>query len=217
MSALATLNGFDVQSMRLTLPVAGAWWADCVVDGAVSGAGQATLAIGDRGFSGTMVGGTWKDSTMLRIRGGAGGLSKELGPFSYQQVTVQAAVTDILKVANEVRSPQSDAELLSRVMSFYHYARTQCGIALKQLLDLFGANWRILPNGQLWMGFDAWPDNNQPFEVLSTSPHLGRVLLAVEGVGILPGTKLSGKKVSRVEYRLDEGRPLEASVLFSEV
>lgn len=217
MTALATIGGHPVQSMRLNLPLAGVWWADAVLDVDTPPKGSVSLSIGQYRLSGTIArAGVTSGSTTCRMVGGANGLSKTIGPQSYQNLSFSVPLKDITSASGEKLSPTCNTELLAKILPFFHRAQCGCGQALTQLVEVEGATWRVLANGLLWVGFESWPEVKPVAEIKSASPHLGRVLLDLQTPTVLPGHKMFGRKVSRVEYRLDEGEDLEASVLMGD-
>lgn len=217
MTALATLSGQPVQSLRLNLPLAGVWWADVVVDATTLPSDTVSLAIGGYQLSGTVArAGITDDSIVCRVVGGANGLSKTIGAASYRNLGFNVPLQDLVGFCGEKLSPTCNKELLGRLLPFFHRQECACGHALTQLAETEGATWRVLANGLVWVGFETWPEVKPDTEIKSASPHLGRVLLDLQVPVVLPGYKLFGRKVSRVEYRLDEGGDLEASVLIGD-
>lgn len=215
MSAFWTVAGVPVVQARLSLPLIGVWWADFVLETDDSVSGLVESAIGPWKMYGTVLRwGTSDGSTVLRIKGGAGGMAKEVGPQAYYQPTFSVPLSDIMAKSGEALSSVADKTLQQQSLEAFHVQQTSCGKALKQLCDVFGANWRVLPNGTVWVGFEQWSEVSVPAEVLSSSPQIDRISLNLNVPLVLPGNKLFGRKVSRVDYSLDAGSDLGASVVF---
>lgn len=215
MSALFLANDRAVLRMRMNLPLSGVWWADVILEDGAALDGFVKITTGLWDFNGTVArSATFGGSVIARIKGGAGGMANAIGPQAYVSPAFSVPWGDILSKSEEKASRTADAALLGTVLEAFHIQQTTCGRALSQLCGVMGANWRVLPSGTIWVGFDSWTEFTAKVETISADPHLDTALLNVQEPSILPGTTLHGRRISRVEYRLDAGGDLEAAVAF---
>ena len=72
-----------------------------------------------------------------------------------------------------------------------------------------GSSWRVLADGTVWVGTEAWPDSGllEQTDYVETNewPGENRIELGVETLKLLPGTTLGDRKVSFVEHILRDG------------
>jgi hypothetical protein len=81
------------------------------------------------------------------------------------------------------------------------------------LLDALGATWRVLDDGSVWVGGDAWPDSGWAHQTLASDEALARQLLAGEAATLRPGTTLDGRRVTTCSYVFtDQGVRVEAEL-----
>lgn len=207
--AYATINQRDVLSALLSVPRTGAWRLDAAVDAetAIGLTGEVVLVL-DEGAS------TWRGwafrtgenfgKVELRVIGGAGGLARELAGQSYRQATARAIATDILGAAGEALDGSSQADVLDQLLPFWTRRAGRCARQLEQLLGAFGATWRVLPSGKVWVGTETWPDAPAfDADVLSVDPREGRAELAgTQAYKLLPWQTYAGRHLARVEHRM---------------
>jgi hypothetical protein len=210
--AFATLNGVPVFTGVICIPRVGAWTADLSVDRDQAVTGACTLAI-DGGL--TLVGqadrsGVWLGTARLQVVGGANGLRRTARPQHYRQTTLGAVLRDLLATAGERLAATADAGTLALSFPAWTTIAHPVGRMVAALLEdvrLPAATaWRVLPDGALWVGQETWPDSGlvdvTDYQDLAEAPEEGTVELGVEAPRLLPGTTLSGRRVSYVEHRL---------------
>jgi len=207
--AFATINGKDVLTALLSVPLGGTWRLDATVDAesAEGLTGDLTLSL-DEGRS------TWRcrayrsadafGRVELRAVGGAGGLAKVLEGQSYRQVTARVVVADLLELAGEQLDPTAEEALLSTLLPHWTRDAGLCSQQLARVVDALGAGWRVLPNGKVWLGLETWPSAPVfEYDVLRKLPADGRLELgAVQGYRLVPGQTFEGQRVGRVEHRV---------------
>ncbi len=212
--AFATLNGVPVFRGTICIPRVGAWTADFAVDSQVAISGPCTLAIDGGGL--TLVGtaersGVWQDTARLQVVAGGNGLRRIARPRHYRQTTLRVVLLDLLATAGETLSATADAATLALSFPAWTTIAQSVGRMVAALLgdSRFGpaTSWRMLADGTLWVGQEAWPDSGlvdvTDYQDLSEAPEEGTVELGVEAPRLLPGTLLGGRRVSYVEHRLD--------------
>lgn len=202
--ALASLNNLPVVACRVSLPRTGAWVADVVVDSPVALSGRCSLVLDGTSLSGTVRRGGVKDDTgAYRIVGGAGGMLRNARPQAYNNVQARLVANDLLSGVGETLSPLSDASLLSRFFQSWVTLEAPTSGALSALVTAIGAQWRVLADGNVWVGLETWPTSTVPAAVaFGRDPRLGTLELATDGALVLPGTVFDGKRIEYVEYRL---------------
>lgn len=211
--ALALANGQDVFAATITIPRAGAWHADLVVDEPAGITGACTLAI-DGGLTlvGTVArGGPFLDTAYVRLVPGAGGLRKTARAQAYRNVRLQVVLADLLRTGGEQLAAASAQALLATRLPFWSTRQQAIGASISGLLSdprLGAPVWRTLVDGTIFVGFETWPDSGitaDDFQDLGELPHEGRAELGVEAPALLPGTALLGRRVSAVEHRIRDG------------
>jgi hypothetical protein len=220
--ALATLNGFDVVSARITLPLSGAWHADVIVDSAKAPTGAALLVLdgGLRLTGRTTRSDAYLETSYLRMTAGADGMRRTARPKFYTSGTVGVVLRDLLSTAGETLATSSAADVLGATLPAWATIAQPVGAALAVLLARggpAGATWRHLPDGTLWVGVETWPDSGMvdgtDFVQVDSHPHEDRVELGVETLHLLPGTLLQGRRVNTVEHDLQDGRVRTSAML----
>ncbi len=74
--------------------------------------------------------------------------------------------------------------------------------------------WRILPDGALWIGVDAFAEGGDTGNVFDDDPDDGAIICAPPAATLRPGTTINGRPAERVTYRI-EGGALRAEVLYT--
>lgn len=146
--------------------------------------------------------------TLVRAVGGAGKLTTELAPRAYQGVPVRIPLEDVAKEAGERLSPRCDPGVLGAFLGKWVRIRQSASFALAALLvSAGGPAWRIVADGTLWVGVEAWPETKmRDFTVLAEAPHRGMVELVSLEPSVLPGEAFEGRPVSVVEHLFSDRR-----------
>ena len=214
--ALVTANGRDVLYGTIELPLSGAWYADLFFDNEdATGLTGPCQIIVDGGF--TLNGTSFRSAEFLNYRGirvmaGAAGLGNMAKGQDYQNTSIGTVLRDLLRAAGETLSSTADAPTLATPLAGYTVFNAPVG---RELAALFGdqriatVSWRMLPDGTLWVGPETWPDSGlvdtNDFLTLAFSAGINVASLGIESPNILPGTLLNGRKVSYIEYKIQDG------------
>lgn len=202
-----TLDGARVTLCALTIPRVGAWVADLDVDSAEAITGRVSLVIDGATWSGTvarggLVAGSWRG----RIVGGAGGLSGTLGAVAQRGSTLGTVLADALLSAGETLS--GDAHDLGALANLWHRIAAPASTAVADVARAAGYSWRVFADGSVWLGADAWATYTPAgaVDVIDEQPEAGRLVLAGDTLGIVPGVTLAltGRdpvRVGQVEHR----------------
>jgi len=202
-----TLDGARVTLCALTIPRVGAWVADLDVDSAEAITGRVSLVIDGATWSGTvarggLVAGSWRG----RIVGGAGGLAGTLGAVAQRGSTLGTVLADALLSAGETLS--SDAHDLGALANLWHRIAGPASTAVADVARAAGYAWRVFADGSVWLGADAWATYTPTgaVDVIDEQPEAGRLVLAGDTLGIVPGVTLAltgrdAVRVGQVEHR----------------
>jgi hypothetical protein len=144
--------------------------------------------------------------TSLRVVGGAGGLSHDLDVRNYGATTVKTVVDDILRDAGETLSAEADTAVLEKRLDSWQRVKGQGRDALSLLTTFLriGATWRILRDGTVWIGVDAWPEVEPDGTVQDDDWGDGSILLAPDTPTMVPGVVVRGQRVEEVLHHLDQ-------------
>lgn len=214
---LVNANGKPVIATELSVPRVGAWHARLTVDDQTTLAGAVTLAVaGGPTFRGTVVRGrTYIDRARVRVVAGAGGLGRPATPRHYTDTKARVVLADLLRDAGETLSGTAAASALDVPLAAWTTARLTVGALIQRLATTIGATWRMLPEGTLWIGSEAWPDSGleaTDYQVENEIPEDDFALVSMDAPRILPGTLLGGRRVSYVTY--DIGSAIRLPVWF---
>jgi hypothetical protein len=206
---LTTLQGLPVLSLLLTRPIMTGWAASLEVDYQDSQElFEGLLELKDEriAYKGTALHiGIVSGVARIALAGGRGGLIKELPAAQhFRDVTVRTLVQALLGAAGETLDATSTREVLDRRVAFWSFAKERASLALSTLADRLSVRWRVLPNGNVWFGTDAYPEIDDAIDAtlleLDRDDAAGNVLLATETLELGPGVTLSGRRVGRVEH-----------------
>ncbi len=198
-----TANGKPVVEARISLPRIGVWSADLVID-MRDPIGQRVSITLDGGLTlqGTAVrSGVVDDVARVRVLGGAGKMNKVLPPKAYVNTPLRLSLSDIAREAGETLSSSISPALLGTLLPHWTRFESKASNSLRELIDGVAESWRILPDGKLWIGAEAWPDSKvRNFSMISNDPILDRVIVSMDTPSLLPGERFRAKSVSYVEH-----------------
>lgn len=212
--ALVTANNISVISGIISMPLSGIWSADLVIDkNDASNFEEGTkITISSQGtnFVGTVVkgrSGDFLEAVHIKVIGGAAGMSNSSAPRSYVQP--HAFVRDVLggltKDSGETLDSTTDSSFLSTNITAWAVTKVPVSRALTYLIELIDPtmSWRILLNGNLWVGNESWPNLDGQFFIMEQNPANKTTVLGVEYPFVYPGVTLNGVgRVERVEHQI---------------
>lgn len=206
-----TLTGSDGKerpcaSGDVWLPYRGNWTSHLtLVDQDPPPAGKVTLRFHDLTLKGYVLrAGQAEALSTVLLAGGAGGLDQPIPPKYYDhQVSVRLPLQEILSAAGEVLSGTSSPEVLARTLRSWPRAGDEPGALLDELAEEVGAVWRVLPDGSVFFGEDAWTQvpgylDRTGYQLLHTDPEWNYQKLAPITVQVLPGRSFLLGRVGRV-------------------
>lgn len=186
-------SALDVMKGDLLLPYQGNWTAHVwLADADEIPSGQVTLSWLGTSFSGYVLrAGSTEDRISCLIVGGQGGLWKPLPSKMYDyQLAVKLPLSEVLADAGETLSTQSSPSALLQTLPNWIRRKGDAGDQLNALADAVSVLWRMLPDGTVFLGLDAWqPAPSFDFALLSQNPAYATATLSVEQVGVFPGNK----------------------------
>lgn len=201
-----TLNGRPVLRCEITMPSTGAWFARLAVDDNGAPEGTVTIAAADgrATWRGTAYrSGVARDMWLALVVGGGGGLADDLTPKFYRGATVGLVLREALQAAGERLSPASDQGILGTALEAWTRASGSLSTCIRMVCRATGATWRVLSDGTVWVGRETWPAMSLAHEEIRVDPHAGRLEIASEVPALIPGVMLSGRRVTRVEHKID--------------
>jgi hypothetical protein len=211
--ALVTANGLAVLDAAICMPRIGAWHADLRVDTPDAITGPVRISIDEDRLvlNGTVWrGGMFAGSASVRVVAGANGLRTVAKAKHYTQTSARIVLGDLLSGVGEKLSSTASSSILARHLDAWTTAAIATGGLITRLLAIAspGSAWRFLPNGQIWIGAETWPDSgltDADFQDIDENPAVAEALIGVEAPVLLPGTTLLGRRVSYVEHLVNEG------------
>lgn len=218
-------GAFECLRGRIEMPLTGTWVADLTIDPASSGAdvpavgNQMSVAIGEGGFS--LQGAVRRinnafETVYARLVGGGGGLWKDFGPKSYGgdgAVTFGLVLNDLLGSVGETLSPTTPAAITQVTLPFWTIPLGPAFEALASLvlvarqMTSSDVNWRVLPDGTVYVGVEPWPQSPMSsFDLYSWPPQELRATVFSLDPRVTPGQIWQSGQVCNVEHRVDPGK-----------
>jgi hypothetical protein len=228
MGAYLTVSGRAAVSGMISMPRRGVWLANIQLEDGEDLDGDVVLSVFDGALelAGTVVRtGVFNDSARIRVVAGGGGWGKDVKARSYRNPIVRTLLEDLAGEAGEVLDAAgSDKDLLNKRLPSWCRMRGEAGEALAALLDALAPagsvtariGWRMMKDGRLWVGRERWPElADDSLELLEQDPAAGRATFGLEAPLILPGVVWKQRRVSLVEYVVEQSG-LRAHVYFEE-
>jgi hypothetical protein len=212
--ALMTINGHGVLEATIVLPLRGNWRADVVAstDGEDL-AGSVTISDDGVTYDGTVErGGVEHTRWTGRIIGGAGNLTPMALPRAYRNVPAVVVLADVATELGERLSPESDPLVLTYMLPQWFRFGTGEDSLEELVVEKIGANWRVLRDGTIWVGFDTWPDFDSGAVIESRNTDRKLWTVATDTTEFLPGVTFQGERVSQVKHRITEGEGLRTEL-----
>jgi hypothetical protein len=208
------VNNFACNRGRIHLPLTGVWVADLSVE--PSSSSDSIPLVGDpvivalqdgaQTFNGTVrrVNNAF-ETVMMRVVGGGGGLPSSVAPKSYGQgSTFQFIAQDLLGGIGEALSTSVAPGILQTPLAFWSRLGGPAYLALANLVAEASSNWRVLPDGSIWVGTDGFPDTGMTdYEFLSWSPEQLEACFYSDTPTLVPGQTWQSGKVANVEHVID--------------
>ena len=205
-----------IASGDLHLPYRGTWTAHLSLADQpdVAPAGRVTLAYHGLSLQGFVLrAGESEGLTTALVVGGRGGLWKTLEAKYYDhQIAVRLPLQELLTAAGEQLAPSSPPAALSASLPCWPRRKDQAGHLLDTLAEATGALWRVLPDGAVFFGADAFLPpadyaEDRDYTLLSSDPTwLVQEIAPLGDIKVLPGQRFGLGQVGRVHYEDDGAR-----------
>lgn len=197
--SLVTCAGADVLRGRVHIGLRGAWWAELVLDRTTAPSGAVTLAAVDGlALAGTIAdAGVYLEAAHVRVVGGAGKLGTTVAR-AFRGARLRDALDAILRGAGEAQSSTIAASTLAVSLPAWTVSGRAAGaldelaaIATRSLGD--DVHWRVLGDGSVWIGPEAWTAATLPdtADIIEPHPAERRTVIGVETPALLPGVDLA--------------------------
>jgi hypothetical protein len=214
-----TAGNFSCRRGQISLPLTGAWIADVVIDPDSSNAtppGQGSslaLGIGEGGF--TLQGTVARinlafGNYLARLVGGGWGLHTVLTAKAYQNVTFGLVLSDVLSQCSEQLSMTTPTNVTNIFLPFWTVQNAPGWKAIQTLIlgarNITGTlvNWRVLPDGTIFVGAETWPATPlSSFDLLSWSPQELRATFYSQNPNLIPGQVWQQGNVTQVEHVIE--------------
>jgi hypothetical protein len=218
MSSLITCGGVDVLRGRISLGIRGAWWAELVIatDTPAAVGTRVTIdADGGLRIVGTIASaGVYLATAHVRLEAGAGGLAIEVSG-SYQLAQLRDPLAEILRASGETQSATIDPAVLAVPLSWWTLGRAPAARCLDELAAAAAVylradiGWRVLADGTVWLGAEAWPSAALPDDAVPATPNPTdrRAVIGCSTPSLLPGVDLEGVgRVVGVDHWIEPNR-----------
>lgn len=204
-----TANGLAVLRGDLVLPRVGAWTADLIVDSESAPATSSAVAI-ESPAGLRLVGYAERAQVIagrveMRVRGGAGGLARELAPVAYRPlggVRVRTVLEDLARESGESISTRIEPSLLAEILPAWTRERGTTERAIRTLARALGCSWRFDSDGGALLVRETWPavdpDGVTVLREVATSDAV-ELGVDVPLPDLVPGVTWQGRRVSAVE------------------
>jgi hypothetical protein len=191
----------------ITMPRTGAWHASLWVDSQVKPAGKVEIKAGALTLVGTVNRASlYRGLLRLRVVAGGDGLRKRANPKHYTTPVIRLPLGELARDAGEAISPTSDSAALNETLLSWTTVGVETGAMISALVSLSKTpdiGWRMLADGSIWVGVDAWPESDaDEWQELEESPEDGSLVLGMDVPRLIPGTTLDGRRIDTVEHTI---------------
>ena len=209
MSFFASVNGLQVVSGSLLIPLVGTWTADVQLATQQQLSGQVSVVIGNLTLLGTVYrSDVYGQQVRARIVGGYGGWRKSIAPQGYGSssgVSIATVLGDAASACGErVNAPGGN---VGDAYARCQFATSVAGDVLWQLMALGQIPaWYVAPSGVTQTS--PWPTSivSTQFLVADQKPDEGIVVIATEDyVSWLPGCQFSSPQLTSGETYTNVG------------
>ena len=212
---LASGETRTIASGMVELPRTGIWLADLKLLDQDVPSGRVVATMGGVAMPATVAVAELVNGIIdLRIVGGAGGLGNTARAKHYHRPLARHVLDDLMRDAGEILSPTCTPDTVSTPLEAWTTLALPTGAILAALCAVLACNWRVLPDGTVWIGVETWPDSAAVFRSIETDGANATKILGTDEPAVWPGTLLGGRRVDSVTYDVGRNR---THVLFAEV
>jgi hypothetical protein len=200
----ATVNGLPLLTATITETRIGAWTAEIDVDSDVALPSQITIDVDGVQWLGTVLrGDVTSGHAHASVIAGAGTLGTMLDARYYLGASMGTVLADIMRGTGEHLSDDTSSAVRGATRPRWTRSRAMAGQALRQIAAECNVNWRVLRDGTVWLGSEAWPASPVAYTEIDRAPGHGSITIAPDGPpSLAPATMLVGRRVSTVMTRV---------------
>jgi hypothetical protein len=203
-----TLAGYPLIGGRIRMPLSGPWLATLNVDSDEVLQGSVALELPGVTLQCTVLpgkagGGIVEGINWCRLVGGAAGLRQQVKGQHYYYADARTIAQHILQEVGETLSPTSTDPQLSSTMDHWMRMGGTAGRAIDVLAEQLSLEWRVLPDGTVWLGQSSWEVSIIPADIMKESLIQGRLELAADDQTAMRGTTLQVQDAQSL--RIEEG------------
>ena len=204
------LNGYEVVSATISMPLHGVWTAIAEVNTNTVVTGRCMLDCAGVLFNGMVRrSGSFQNTLSVWIAGGTNGLKNEIAGLQYKNVPASVPLKDALSLAgNQVLSTTADAALLAAFWPKWVRIGGQVSDELSRIVGELDASWRILRDGTLWVGEDTFPALTVAGTIQSHDSAFGCIAVATDTPLLVPGVTWNGYELSYVTHRIHSSKSI---------
>jgi hypothetical protein len=205
---VCTVGGKPVLRAEVTENRVANWTALLTADSDTQLTGKQTLDIEGEQFVGTVQqqeldGARWKGLLV----GGAGGTHTNLPAAYYYQATAGRVLSEIARESGETLASDMPVAIASHVFPRWARLQGEAHVAVRQVADELGVDWRITRKGELWVGPESWPVVMAKTLTETFEPELRLLTIAynedTDRPLARPGVTFNGMRVERVVTTVD--------------
>ena len=227
-----TINGRPILTLELTESRVGTWFARFEADADEldvndeAPAGAVVLDVEGETFAGALVNSEIEADSRWRgiVVGGAGRLTTELEARHFFTPSVQNIVTAWTRLTGETVDPGVEASVLSHRFARWSWVKGPAYTVLTELAAALGVDWKILRNGNLWLGTPSWSEVETTQELIEEelAAEENRVTIAYDNDGedeppdAQPGQTLDGRQIHEAKLWVDSGWNMRHDLYFGQ-
>lgn len=206
-ATLTTSSGTArVTALSLLAPRVGMWTADVTLDADAGPDGGCTLTLDGVSWAGGVVRGAVVNGVWRGRLAGAPALLGTAPATALRGATLALVLRELAGAMG--LGLAADLGALDAAAPAWHRHEGQGSQAVADIARAAGYAWRVRADGRVWMGPEAWPTFTpaSPVDVVDELAEAGRLTLAGDTLGILPGQTLALRgrapvRVGVVEHR----------------
>lgn len=195
-----------VTALSLLAPRVGMWTADVATDADAGPDGACTLTLDGVSWVGGVVRGAVANGVWRGRLAGAPALLGAAPATALRGATLALVLRELAGAMG--LGLAADLGALDAAAPAWHRHEGQGSQAVADIARAAGYAWRVRADGRVWMGPEAWPTFTpaSPVDVVDELAEAGRLTLAGDTLGILPGQTLALRgrapvRVGVVEHR----------------
>lgn len=208
--SFATLGGWPVVELALTMPLVGVWHAEATIDADEIPTGLVFLEAPGLTLAGTVSSASdYGGRIKLRVQAGAAALADVVKPRFFRGVTYRQIVTETLR---EVGEGLDAASPLSATTAAWMRIAGPAAATVALVADVLGLAWGATDSGDVTLFSPTWATLElDEAVVLDSDATTGRVLLGSTDLSARPGLTFDGQRITCVRHVIADAIRTELS------